>query len=123
MNYVVQAFGLLILIAGVIIVLNPAIILARVKKYSETLGFQITVVVLRLIIGSALIMAAEASKFPNVIEFLGILTLAGAVIAAVIGRNNFKELVAALLKMPAALARVSGAVSALIGGLLIYALM
>ena len=90
MTILIIIFGVLTLLAGVIIIINPEIIFGLLSKHSGKLEMQILAIVVRLVLGVLLIYQSGFSKYPLVIEIIGRLSIFAALFFAVIGRNNFK---------------------------------
>ncbi len=51
-------------------------------------------VIVRLVLGSALIVVAPASRFPVVFQVLGLLTIVAAIIVALMGRERIRRFLA-----------------------------
>lgn len=51
-------------------------------------------VIVRLVLGSALVVAAPASRFPAVFRVLGLLTIVAAIIVALMGRDRIRRFLA-----------------------------
>ena len=78
-------------------------------------------VIVRLLLGIALIIAAPASKFPVALTALGWLAIIAAIFIGAIGRARFSKLMTWVLGIPTNLGRVSGIFTILFGGFLVYA--
>lgn len=63
-------------------------------------------VILRLLLGAALVIAAPRSRFPATFEILGWIAIAAAVVLLFMGRARLRKLVAWLERMPQPLIRV-----------------
>ena len=114
-------FAVLTLLAGMIILLDPEIIFAYLRKNIHRLSLHITAVTVRLVIGVLLISQSEVSRFPFVIEVLGWLSIAAALTFALMGRRNFNRLMAWALSILKPYGRVGGVFAAAFGGFLLYA--
>ena len=121
MSIVIVIFGVLILFAGVIIIINPEIVYGYLKRHLEKLELQIIAVVVRLLLGVLLISLAASSRFPLAIEVIGWLSIIAAITLAVIGRNNFKRLMVWAMSFQHPYGRIGGLAAAGFGGFLIYA--
>ena len=105
------------------IVDNPSIILKFIQRYSQTLGFHIFDVVSRLVLGVALLVAADGSRYSAILFFIGMLLIAVAIFLAAIGRSNFKILTVRISGMKATTARISGVSTVLFAGFFVYAVL
>ncbi len=91
MSAVIIIFGVLTLLAGIIIIINPEIIFGFLKGHLENLGLQILAIVARLVLGALLIYLSDASRFPLVIEMIGWLSIIAAISFAAIGQIILKD--------------------------------
>ena len=123
MNYVVILFAAATIIAGLIIMIRPESIFGLLRRKSESLSLHILAVVVRVIIGVALIICAPESKFPAAISILGWVSIIAASILGIVGRNNFKRLMSWALGLTPSLGRIGGLVAILFGGFLLYAVV
>lgn len=123
MNYIILLFGFLILLSGALILVRPETIFGLIRSNSESLGLHILAVVVRLILGIALITYAAESKFPFFLQLIGWLSLTAAIILGVIGRSRFKGLIEWALRLSSSLGHFAGLLAVLIGALLIYAVV
>ncbi len=114
-------FGALILLAGSIIVINPDLIFGLLNRHANSLGLHVLAVVVRVIIGVLLIVEAEVSRFPLVIEIIGWLSIAAAAVFALIGRRNFLRLMNWALSLTKPYGRIGGMIAIGFGVFLIYA--
>ena len=121
MTILIIIFGALILLAGIIIIINPENIFGLFKKHTEKLGLQILAIVVRLGIGALLIYQSGASKYPLVIEIIGWLSIVAAIFFVVIGRNNFNRIISWALSLAKPIGRVGGVLAVCFGAFLIYA--
>ena len=109
------------LIAGVVIVIDPEIVFGHLKKHADKLVLQILAVVVRLLLGALLVYLASTSKFPVAIEVIGWISIIAAVSLAVIGRSNFKKLLRWAMTFQKSFGRIGGIFATAVGGFLIYA--
>lgn len=121
MTSLIIIFGALICLAGVIIIINPENIFGLITEHVEKPALHILAVVVRLILGFLLIYYADDSKYPLVIEIIGWISVVAAVILTVIGRDNFKRLIAWALTLTKPLGRAGGVLAICLGAFLVYA--
>jgi len=122
-NYIILLFGAATLIAGIIIVTNPETVFGPIRRNSESLSLHILAVVVRVIIGAALIIYAPESKYPTAIFILGWVSIIAATVLGIMGRTNFKRLMSWALGLTDSLGRIAGFFAILFGGFLIYAVI
>ncbi len=121
MALVIIIFGVLMVIAGAWLVAQPAALFDLLRKHSEALALHVFAVVVRMILGALLVLSANDSLYPAAMEILGWVILAAAIMLAVMGRGNFKKLMAWALSLNASLQRIAGTASIGFGGFLVYA--
>lgn len=114
-------FGALTFLAGIMIIINPEIIFGLLSKHSDKLEMQILAIVVRLVLGVLLIYQSGVSRYPLVIEIIGWLSIVAAVFFTVIGRNNFKRLIAWALSLTKAFGRAGGVMAVCFGSFLVHA--
>ncbi len=121
MTVVVIIFGVLTLIAGGVILINPEIMFGYLREQIEKLEIQVLAVVVRLVLGVLLIYLSDVSKFPLLILAIGWISIIAAISLAVIGRNNFKSLMYWALSFQKPVGRIGGFIAMCFGSFLVYA--
>lgn len=121
MTNLIIVFGVLTLIAGIVIIINPEKIFGLLNKHIETLGLHILAVVVRLVLGALLIYQADVSKYPLIIEVLGWLSIAAALSFIGLGRKDFKRFMTWALTLAKPFGRIAGIFAACFGAFLIHA--
>ena len=121
MNNIVILFGAATLVAGIIILINPETVFGLLRRKSESPGMHILAVVVRIILGVALILCAAASKYPAAILIIGWISVIAAAVLGVMGRTNFKRLMSWALGLAPSFGRIGGLLAILFGGFLIHA--
>jgi hypothetical protein len=123
MNYIIILFGIATIVAGIIIVINPETVFGLMRRKSESLGLHILAVVVRIILGVALMMYATESKYPTAISILGWFSVVAASVLGIMGRTNFKRLMSWALNLAPSFGRIGGFLAILFGGFLIHAVV
>lgn len=121
MTLIIILFGVLTLLSGIIIFIEPEIIFGYFKKHIEKVQLHFLAVAIRFVLGALLISQSDASRYPLVIEILGWLSIAVAILLTVIGRDNFKRIMSWALSLEKPFVRASGLVATGFGIFLIYA--
>jgi len=121
MSGLIILLGALTLLSGLSILASPAIVFGGLRRFAGRLSLHLTAVAVRLLLGVLLIDQANLSRFPALIAAIGWISLAAALLFAVIGRRNFKRLMYWMIGMTGKLGRAGGLVAALFGAFLIYA--
>jgi uncharacterized membrane protein len=120
MSALIIIFGVLTLLAGIVIILNPETLFGLFTRHIDEPWLHITAVVARLVLGVLLIVQADVSRFPLVIEVIGWISIVAAVFFAVIGRDNFKRIIAWALSLQKTYGRVGGVLAVGFGAFLVY---
>ncbi len=123
MNYIIILFSTATIVAGIIIVINPETVFGLIRRNSESLSLHILAVVIRIIIGVALIMSATESKYPTTILVIGWISIVAASVLGIMGRNNFMRLMSWALSVAPSFGRIGGVLAILFGGFLIHAVV
>ncbi len=121
MNILIIVFGLLIFLAGILLIINPEVIFKVLRENSDKLWLHIGAIVMRLLLGVLLIYQASISKFPVAVEVIGWVAIFAAIFLAVIGRKNFKRLISWAFSLVKPLGRIGGILALCFGSFLIYA--
>ncbi|MCP4046894.1 MAG: hypothetical protein GY732_13015 [Gammaproteobacteria bacterium] len=121
MTLFIIIFGALVCLAGLVILVKPELVFGLLRKNADKIGLHVLAVVVRLVLGTFLVLQAGISKYPHVIEFIGWLSIIAAIILAVIGRNNFSKLMAWALSKVKTLRHLGGLLAMALGAFLVYA--
>ena len=123
MNYLIILFSAATIVAGIIIVINPEMVFGLLRRRLESVGLHIIAVVVRVILGVALIMCAAGSKYPTAILIIGWISIIAATVLAVMGRANFMRLMSWALSLSNSFGRIGGFLAIIFGGFLIHAVI
>jgi len=121
MTLLIILFGVLIMMAGIVIIINPETLFGFLRNNSEKLVLQVLAIIVRVMLGLLLIYQSSESRYPLVIEVIGWLSLAAAIFLAVIGRRNFSRLMSWALSFVKPYGRVGGILAAAFGAFLVHA--
>ena len=114
-------FGAAICLAGLVILVNPELVLGWFRGRTDGIGLHILAIVVRLILGVFLVVEASVSRYPDVIEILGWLSIFVAIVLLVLGRKNFTSLMTWALSKAKTMGRPAGALAVALGAFLVYA--
>jgi uncharacterized protein YjeT (DUF2065 family) len=114
-------FGVLIIVIGVIMLAQPLLSIDMMKRYSESLSLQVLAVVVRLVLGVALVFYGDQSRYPLTLQALGCAAIAAAVFIAILPRDTFKQLITRMLDAFSAYIRIGGFCALVFGVFLTYA--
>ena len=121
MTLLIIVFGLFMLLAGVVLIVNPNVIFDVMRNNSDKLWLYVGAVVVRLLLGTLLIYQASVSKFPVTIEVIGWVAIVAALVFAIIGSNKFNQLILWAFSLLKAFGRIGGVLALCFGTFLIYA--
>lgn len=120
MTTIIILFGSLTCLAGLVVLINPEMVFGILRKSYSKIELHILAVVIRLILGAFLIYQSDASRYPITIEIIGWLSIAAAVIFALIGRTNFCTLMAWALSQAKTFGRFGGVIATAFGAFLVH---
>ena len=123
MNYIIILFSTATILAGIIIVINPETVFGLIRRNLESISLHVLAVVIRIIVGVALIMCAAESKYPTAILIIGWISIVAASVLGIMGRTNFKRLMSWALSVAPPFGRLGGFLAILFGGFLIHAVV
>ncbi len=117
---VVLALGVIICLFSVWGFISPDKIWKMINGVMEKDWAIHVAVIMRLLLGAALIIAAPQSRFPGVMEVLGWIAIIAAVAILFMGRNRLIKFIAWFQRMTDAMVRVWLLFGFAFGGFLIY---
>ncbi|MCK5443689.1 MAG: hypothetical protein KAJ23_17525 [Maribacter sp.] len=121
MKFILIFLGILMVLSGVGILINPEIITDIFAGNEVDSSLYIGVIVFRLIFGFLLVWTAKLSKYPRVITIFGYLAIFAAVIFILIGHDGFQNFMSEIIPVLMAQSQTAGLLSIAFGGFLIYA--
>lgn len=119
MTVVVTLIGALIVAAGFVAAVAPSVFdtsLAWVSKGSRVY----LAGVVRLLLGGALIAAADGTRLPRVTLAIGIIAIAAGLLVFLIGAERMKRIIAWWLAQPPAVSRAVSPIAIALGAFLIW---
>ena len=123
MIYIIYAFSLLTLITGIAIVFKPVPVYNFIGVHSKSLTIHILAVLMRGLIGLALLSCSTSAKFPVTFQVIGWASLVSALVMLLIGRTRFKGLIGWAVEVSPIYKRMGGFAAVLFGGFLFYAVV
>lgn len=122
MKWVVYLFGVLLIIAGILLFYDKHIILGFIESYRESSWLYFFAIVIRILLGAALLQTAANSRFPLAFKIIGYIALAAAFVFLVIGHERFQHVMATLVPYFENTGGWVGILVVIFGAFLIYAL-
>ena len=121
MTQLIIIFAALILIAGIIILINPEYFLAFFSRHVKRIEVHVIAVLVRFVIGVLFITQSDHSRYPLTIQILGFLSIVVAVCLAIIGRDRFVKLMGWAINTWSPFARWGGILAIVFGAFVIHA--
>lgn len=121
MSNLIILFGVLILVAGFLLMFRPALVMGVMESHGDKVWLYVTAVGVRILLGLVLIQQAEYSRHPGIIEILGWIALIAGFFLLALGRGRFTRLVAAVMAKFKPYARFGGVLALAFGAFLVYA--
>jgi hypothetical protein len=120
-TYLIMAFGLLIIIGSMAVLIRPRYVFDQFRTYRDSQGLQVIAVAVRFVMGIILILAAGQTRFPVIVAVLGWLSIMAALALMVIGRARFQRLIDWALSLPSASRRAAPIAGIVLGSFLVFA--
>ncbi|NKB33685.1 MAG: hypothetical protein GKR91_11360 [Pseudomonadales bacterium] len=109
MTTLIAFFLSFMFLAGLLLLVSPALVLDTIHAQARSKGIRIAAILVRLVLGIALILIAADTSYPTVITFFGALFLVAAIVIAVMPKDSFGDLLAWASSFPHWAARLAGA--------------
>lgn len=123
MTVLIVVLAVLITLSGLAITIKPAWLGSFLQRNAQRLELHMLAVGIRLLLGTLLVVAAGASRFPVIVHWLGWIAIVAALILAVMGRQRFVRLMRWALGLLDSFGRVAGLIAAALGAFLLYAFL
>ena len=120
MAYIVSIFGALITLIGLVGIVVPRYFIEVIGNWEAESRF-IAAVGIRMVMGVICLSAAPASRMPVVVQVIGIIAIAAAAVALLVGLERLNRLIDWWLERPPIVVRMSAAFAAGFGILLVFA--
>jgi hypothetical protein len=114
-------FGILTLLAGIVLLINPEIIFGYLRKNIAKPMMLVLAVVIRLVLGAFMVLESSSSRFPVTIEVIGWFSIGAALVLGIIGRKYFNSIMTWALSLSKSFARLGGIGAMAFGAFLVYA--
>ena len=122
MKWIVYFFGVFMVVAGIVLFIDDSIVLGYIESNRESSWLYFFAIVMRILMGAALLKTASKSRHPLAFLVIGGIALAAALIFLVIGHEQFQNMMATLLPYFENTGTWSGIVALIFGAYLIYAI-
>ena len=119
-RFIIKFIGAFFLISGLLLLIQPALIVNWIESNSNNTSFYIFAIIFRLILGIIFIIGAGGSKYPVVFKIFGYFMILAAIVLLIIGQNQFQDLVHSIISNVRPFAPVSGLFAVALGGFILY---
>lgn len=120
--YFIDLFAVLMMIMGIWILFRPEPVYGYIERKRQDLSTHVLAVIVRVILGTALILAASQSSFPVVFNVLGGLSIVAAALFLLIGRKRFQQLLSCALSIGPKIHHLAGLAAFALGVFLLMSL-
>lgn len=117
---IVWLFGVLVVLLSLWGIYSPGKLLSLVRGVMDRSTGLYAAVVTRLVLGLALILAAEGSRFPHVFQVLGWIAIVAAIGLLVIGQERLRRFIGWFDRLSPTLIRLWLLLGIVFGGFLVY---
>jgi len=121
MSVIVTLFGAAIGALGILGLIRPATLIGFISAAWQSRAGLYLAIILRLVLGVALIGAASGSRFPDALGILGIISIVAALVAPSLGFERLRAFVQWWIARPLGFIRAWALIAAVFGAFLVYA--
>ena len=108
------------ILAGISLAVKPSFVFEFIESNSESTLLYYFAILVRILLGILFILSSKQLKHPGVIRFMGYLFVLISIAFLVIGQERFQNLLLILILEMKPFAFISGVLSILFGGYLLY---
>ena len=123
MKLIILLFGLAIVGTGVLMVWKPPLMLEFLRRHAGSSHLHQLAIVVRLVLGIVLTGYASQSRFPMLLGILGGLSIAAAIVIAVLPCHRYEQLVRWAVERFEGYVRPASALVILFGLILVVAVI
>ncbi|MCL3778869.1 hypothetical protein EMN47_00560 [Prolixibacteraceae bacterium JC049] len=120
MKTLIKLFGILLVLAGISLLFAPEVIFDFLESNKNEMWVYVCAIVVRLILGVVLIIAANKSRHPLALKILGAFIVIIAFTFLFIGQQNLQQLITTVIEVFVPYARLMGVVSIGFGSFFLY---
>ena len=121
MLQLVIGFGVLIVAMSLWGVMRPQAVVTTVSSFADSKAGWLFAILIRILLGGALIAAAPLTDYTLAFRALGVLTLLAAAGLLAIGQHRMMSVVRRVSAWPPQFMRIAFALGVALGGLLVFA--
>ena len=117
----VYLIGAMIAVGGVLLLVRPALMIGLIESGAGRPWLYTFAIIVRVVLGVLLVTGAAQSRYPLVVEILGWLVLAAALVLLLMGSKRFYRLIRWIMQKVRPFAPIGGLIGVLFGVFLICA--
>ncbi|MGQ1909723.1 hypothetical protein ACT3CE_08035 [Marinifilum sp. RC60d5] len=121
MKVIIKLFGILIILAGILLLVKSQIILAWIENNMLSSCLYVTAILGRLALGILFLLLAKESIYPTAIKVFGYLFVLAAIALFFMGHENFQDFISFLIPHVNPYAPLVGVLAIVFGAFFIYA--
>ena len=121
MKSIVQLLGLLFILLGIYTLFFTKSVFGFLEENIENQSLYLTAIIIRIVLGVLLIVAARASIYPTAIKVIGYVAIIAAIVLIIIGQEGFQNFMIHIIPDFKPYAKIAGLVIIAFGGFLLYA--
>lgn len=121
MKICIQIIGVLIIIAGLVLLISPNSIFGWLEDNYNSKGFYFAAIGFRLILGGLLLYTARESRYPLAMKIIGLIALIAALSFIFIGFENFQQIIESIMPDIRPFAPIGSIIGLFLGCFLFYA--
>ena len=121
--FILILFGALMIVAGFMLFINPALILNFIENNNNNPGLYLTAIMTRGLLGVLLIFQAGNSIHPLAVTIIGWIAVIAAICFLLMGRKNFSRLLNWIMTKITSWAKAAGIAAVIFGSYIIYAFL
>jgi len=117
----IQLIGFAIVLIGIAVLIWPGTVFDYAREHAWQPWLRFLAIAIRLAIGILLVLYAGQSRYPLVLAIIGWLSIAAALVLALIGRERVARFIEWAIAFARPWARVAGVGALALGAFLVYA--
>ena len=123
MKTLIILFGLLIISIAGLMAVRPKLFADKLMQSVGSVWIHVLAAAVRIVMGLALVLYAEQSRFPLTLHIIGWIAIVAGVIIALVPHTKFTRLIRWVFERFAPYTRIAAVFAVLFGGFLIYAVL
>ena len=123
MKTLIILFGLFIIGMAGLMAVRPKLFIDKLMQFADSVWMHVLAAAVRIVMGLALVLYADQSRFPLTLHIIGWIAIIAGVIIALVPHTKFTRLIRWVFDRFAPYTRIAAVFAVLFGGFLIYAVL